>query len=396
MFFTIKRFKRAPLPAVAVLLFSAVISVIICALHASNEAEMSNYEEVYRTVPVEVSVTGLTGTKSNDLEAPEWVLDIFTGEKNLPVLLDGYVKDIQVMSSHIAYSVNGTDSGVILHGITSRSCDQLLRPENGCDILWFEGYDETVFGGEEMLCIIPEGKSALDNGNGEVVLNFKYTVSQTEINEFQCTLKIVGTYIGGDKSSIYCPFSVVDRIYGALSEGLVIDTLSATLADNERLQEFRNIMKYWFLEPTPLGQQVYWGRMGYSYYPYALDIDDSILQKTADILQNSIRINRICTAIIFVISAVAGFLIGFLMIRNRKRDIALMRILGKSNVAVYWNFVLEQMSCIILGIIAGGAYNLWRPINRIAIFAMIYYIGLSAALAIFLRKTLLTTIKEDE
>ena len=31
MFFTIKRFKRAPLPAVAVLLFSAVISVIICA-----------------------------------------------------------------------------------------------------------------------------------------------------------------------------------------------------------------------------------------------------------------------------------------------------------------------------------------------------------------------------
>ena len=84
------------------------------------------------------------------------------------------------------------------------------------------------------------------------------------------------------------------------------------------------------------------------------------------------------------------------MIRNRKRDIALMRILGKSNVAVYWNFVLEQMSCIILGIIAGGAYNLWRPINRIAIFAMIYYIGLSAALAIFLRKNLLTTIKEDE
>jgi hypothetical protein len=54
------------------------------------------------------------------------------------------------------------------------------------------------------------------------------------------------------------------------------------------------------------------------------------------------------------------------------------------------------MTCIFLGIIAGGAFNLWRPIGTLAAFALIYFIGLSLALVVFLRKNLLTTIKEDE
>ena len=391
-----------PFSAISVLLFSTVISIIICALHASNEAEISNYEEVYRTIPVEVTVTNLMGTKSDDLEAPRWVLDVFTGENILPVLLDTYVKDLQIMSSHIAYLANEMNLETNLKGITSCFCDPLLQSENGCEIVWHDEYNETVFRGEEMLCIIPEGKSILDNGNGEVELEVLSAVSHEGSSEdftkskYKCTLKIVGTYIGGDGVSIYCPYIVVENIYKILGEELKLDALSATLVDNELLNEFRNLKAYWFVEASLLGQQVYWGRMGYNYYPYALVIDDYILQKTANILEDSIRFNRACTAIVFVLSAVAGFLIGFLMIRNRKREIMLMRTVGESNLGVYFGFVIEQMMCILLGIIIGGAFNLWRPVDKLLIFALIYYVGLTVALCVFLRKNLLITIKEDE
>ena len=50
---TLKSLKRAPVRAVAVLLFAAVITMIICALQASNEAELQNYEENIKNVSLE-------------------------------------------------------------------------------------------------------------------------------------------------------------------------------------------------------------------------------------------------------------------------------------------------------------------------------------------------------
>ena len=79
---TLKNLKRAPVRAVAVLLFAAVISMIICALHASNEAELRNYEEVWQSVPITVTVTDPKG-KSDDLLIDSWVLDLF--ERDEPI-----------------------------------------------------------------------------------------------------------------------------------------------------------------------------------------------------------------------------------------------------------------------------------------------------------------------
>jgi hypothetical protein len=73
-----------------------------------------------------------------------------------------------------------------------------------------------------------------------------------------------------------------------------------------------------------------------------------------------------------------------------------MRTLGEANGRVYCSFALEQMVCVILGTAAGGAYFAWQPVGRLLLFALIYFVGLSAALLVFLRKNLLSTMKEDE
>ena len=73
-----------------------------------------------------------------------------------------------------------------------------------------------------------------------------------------------------------------------------------------------------------------------------------------------------------------------------------MRTMGTPNRSVYFGFALEQMLCVIVGIVLGGANHQWQPINRLGTLVVTYFIGLTTALLIFLRKNLLASIKEDE
>jgi cell division protein FtsX len=127
-----------------------------------------------------------------------------------------------------------------------------------------------------------------------------------------------------------------------------------------------------------------------------LDIADENLFDLSAILEESIKFNRTVTLIVVALSVIAGFLVGFLMVRRRKRDILLMRMVGESNARVYVGFALEQMICIILGIAIGGAYYKWNPINNLVIFAVAYFIALTLALVIFMSKKLINNVKEDE
>ena len=395
---TMKRMLRAPLPQIAVLLFATAVSIIICTLHAASQEELRNYENVYQTIPVELTVTNLSATRAEDLEIPSWYLSVFTS-MNTDSLAE-YVKDVQVKSSHVLTAVNGIGYPATLVGITSISCDEQLLPENGCNITWMDGYDETIFSGNEALCIVP--KDLLINIDAEeqkLVMDFSYIITnglyeEPEVHECQRTFTVAGTYLGGDGISIYCPYPVVEQIYRQLRENQTLDSLGATLSDNDRLEETREKMAAWFATPNPLGEKTEWGDRGY--YEFALDIDDALLVKTTAAMENSMAINRVCTLIVYVISTTAGFLIGFLMVRSRKKEIALMRTMGTPNRSVYFCFALEQMLCVIVGIVLGGVNNHWNPIDHLGILAATYFVGLTIALLVFLRKNLLTTIKEDE
>ena len=446
---TLKNLKRAPVRAVAVLLFAAVISMIICALQASNEAELRSYEETLRKAPITITLTDPTGTKNDELWPSYWVLDIFTGRQNITLMdlavlerlenaenpesvdiqsllisisLAEYVKDIQVKMQQLIDAVNGQKyKNPLLFGISSLASDKLLLPEHGCVITWKEGYDENVFRGDEPVCLIPEAMAEeYDNGSGEAVLDFSgekqvATIIDGKIQvvleetKYQHTFKIVGTYTGGDELSVYCPYTNVEEICSQIGQMPLIWSMSATLADNNRLEEFREKMSMCFIEPSPDSNEIprkyrvkylHFDNSTHSeeteYYLYALDIKDNRLFDLSAVLEESIRFNRIVKIIVAALSSVSGFLVGFLMIRRRKREILLMRMVGESNTRVYVGFALEQMICIILGIVIGGAYYNWNPINNLAIFAVAYFVALSLALAIFMSKKLIKNIKEDE
>ena len=180
--------------------------------------------------------------------------------------------------------------------------------------------------------------------------------------------------------------------------GGVFDAASAVFVDNYKLEEFRDEMLDWFPEPNDTGEKTYWerGYHGLHYYPVAMKIDDSKLHAASAAMENSIKINSMCAYIVLGLSAVAGFFVGFLAIRSRKREITLMRSLGNSGLSIFAGCCAEQLLCLIIGTAVGGAAFMWRPLEQIGLFMGIYFIGTILSLVIFISRNLLQGQKEDE
>lgn len=405
----VRRIKRQPLPCIAVCLLAAVLSVSLCHLQHSLEEERLSFEQTCNSIPVHFKITELDGSKfRNGNGIAKWAMNEF-------LLKDG---DFNKLSRELFIRVDY--KGVIpeegkeavpttpFSGITSIGAAEELSPSRGSKVRWYDGYDESIFATNHLVCLVPEGfeggdeievtftgkeKQDLVIEGDKVTVSFRY-VKHTE------TLTVVGRYTDEGNETVYCPYktmvSLLDMI--EIAKETCVSYLGATLTNSLDIDKLREVRAKWFAEPNPTGEQTPWeGEEAYSkYYLYALDIEDSLLRTLESNMKNSIFLNKFASVIVFILSAGAGFLTGFLIIRSRKREITLMRTVGESNREVYLNFALEQMACALVGIAFGGAYNMWNPIGQLLIFAVVYYVGLSVALAIFLSKNLLATIKEDE
>ena len=392
---------RRPLYSLAVLLFAVVMTVVLCYLHRAGEDEMRSYEQTYASVPVTFRVTDLDGSKPDAIQG--WIADLFTGRGMQPDLAP-FVGQLYTRVSYVgSYTTIEEGYGgfvemansVTVAGIGSFYVAEELTEDWGGEVHWFEGYDESVLGTDHLICLVPEEQKDVQ----EFELTYIHTIAvgfETITRKTSHTLKVAGYYVDKGNSRFYCPYSVMQRIYAQLGASKDIEELCAVLNDNNSLPQLREVASQWFAEPNPAGDKTEWDRFGYPYYLYALDIDDYMLYTLEANMKSSMQLNRLASLAVFILSAGAGFLTGFLVIRSKKREIALMRTMGASHLAIFLELALEQLLCIAAGIFLGGAFFLWQPLRKLALFGGIYCIGLSVALVIFLCKNLLTTIKEDE
>ena len=398
----IRNNMRRPLYSVAVLLFAAVLAVVLCYLYQSGVEEQESFEASYASVPVTFRVTDMTGSKPGSVEG--WVADLFT-DRGLQPNLEPYVGELHTrvsLDGERIYTVMDSNGCpvekkkmITLTGITSTYVAEELTENWGGEIHWYDGFDESILLTDENVCLVPESLK----DERELLLFFrltKHSYNEEQKYESADTYKVVGYYIDEGNTRIYCPYTTIRYVFAKLNLGKMLEEICAILNDNNALEQLYEAVPMWFAEPNPAGEKTPWGRFDYEYYPYALDIDDTMLTNLEYSMKNSMRLNQLASIAIFVMSAGAGFLTGFLVIRSRKREIALMRTMGASHPSIFAELALEQFACIVLGIILGGSYTLWQPMGRLCLFGAIYVSGLTAALLVFLRKNLLTTIKEDE
>lgn len=389
----IKRNLRQPVNNLVVILFAAVLSVCLCWMHKAAEEEQKSLEAAYAAVPVFFKVTDLDGSKVSGPDGIEgWVYDLFT-ERGLKPQLAPYVEQIHM---RVPYSnAMWQYSYVELAGITSTYVAEELTEDWGGQICWNPGFDESCLQAMAYVILVPEvlkdhqeltleiwGRNVI----GERAESYLYTM----------TFQVAGYYIDPGNSTLYCSISAIEDIYAKESGSKPISRLGAVLNDNYQLDGLRETAAMWFAEPNPMGELTEWGRYGYEHYLYAMDIDTSMLTALEASMKNTQTMNRLSAALVFLLSAGAGFLTGFLVVRSRKREITLMRALGAPNAGVFCELALEQLLCVGVGVALGGGYTLWQPIGRLAIFCAVYMAGLTVALGIFLRANLLHTMKEDE
>ncbi len=394
-----KRLRRTPVIAVALILFAAVVSSVLCGLHRDNLAEQAHYDRTWRSIPVTLTVTNLTGTQTDGLDAPAFVLDVFCPESLYYPNLSPYIRNLQWKLHHDIHStgVPGFEEGILV-GINTLSAEAALSPENGAQIFWLSGYDETIFAGEAQVCIVPQRMyQQLADTAQPLILEFQYRVpGLARVTETEIEVLVAGYYTGAGSDRLYGPARVLDGVYEALGEARVIDSVSGTLSDNERLEELKQKRQCWFAAPSATGAATVWGAYDYPSYPNALDIDDSLLRNAKNVLEGSIRINGLCAVAVLALSTAAGFFIGLSVIRSRRREMALLRSMGTPNASIFVGFALENLSCIAIGALLGGAGGRWQPAGQLALFVGIYALSLMVSLLIFMNGNLLAAIKEDE
>lgn len=386
------RIRRMPLISVAVTLFTAIIAMALCGLYSGNLEAQTHYNSIYNKIDVTCTVTNLAGDQSDQLAIPAGTIALFTGSiPSTPSDLMDLLENVQIKGTAQIYW-NGNE--YTLAGITSVRAAQNLWAENGCTIFWNDGYDESIFSENQPVCIIPQKVAEAMEWEISQTGGFPLQLSAIYHGEtdYEGVLRIAGTYRGKDEKTIYCPWDTYVAILRSMGRYETADSLSATLCDNNDLQTLRDTAAYWFAEPNPNAA----GMDEYNGYYHALDINDSQLVQAKTNLDNSLSVNRIAAILVLALSTVTGAFIGFLMIRNRKKEIALMRTMGTPNSRIYVSFVIEQMIFVVLGAIVGGSKFMWNPVSWLILFVCVYFIGLSAALLVMLSKNLLTTIKEDE
>ncbi len=378
------------------LAFALIVSASLCHLEHENRKTEGAIEQACASIAVKVYVTNLTGNRRNNLQISGWVGDIFQ-MKNMT----RYTTDLKMVMNH---EINDPECGFYGYRITAATtvdAVQMLDPYKGSTVIYYPGYDASLFQGDEFVCLIPQWLENSVGEDGTIQISLCcYHESHEKYYTQEFAFAVAGTYDTvmnqSDEKQFYCPYGTLSRVQSRMGCERVIDNISAMLIDNSTIDEFKEYAYMWFAEVDPSGEQTEWGLLGHRYYPYALDIDDTELRRVNATLKTSLAINAFASLMVFILSAGAGFFLGFLMIRSRKREIILMRTLGRANFSIYLSYALEQMLCILAGVALGGLAFRWEPVRYLCTFAGIYFVGLSAALILFLNSRLLTTVKEDE
>ena len=205
-----KQMRKRTSLCLVVVLTALAFSLALCMLQRSRAQMAARIEEVYDNLEVRCSVTNLTGTQSDQLNLPDWVLRLFDGEKTYGNFQDNdlfapYVRDVQVRST-VYCTTPGDQDRLTLSGVTGLKADSSLLAPSGCTVIWREGFGEDMFRGRGFSLLLPEEQAHLVDGDGYVTLEF----TGVEGDNIQHRFLAAGTYTGGS-GRLYCSGSCVRR-----------------------------------------------------------------------------------------------------------------------------------------------------------------------------------------
>jgi len=149
-----------------------------------------------------------------------------------------------------------------------------------------------------------------------------------------------------------------------------------TLKNTDKLDSFREY----------LDKQGYSEAGNINFNRTTIVIQDKNLMETIKTLDNYIKLMDILMPIMFVLFGVIGFIVSYLLIRNRINELAIMRSMGAVKAHVFLSFFMEQLILFIIGIIPviifGAIFPEYFIYYRLSLgfFILSYLVGTGLAL----------------
>ena len=390
--FALLSIQRGGVRTFVVCMVSGVLMLVFCVLSYTGKHYELERQTLTENTKIEGYFTNMTGNRISNLgvdaaylhqlEDSGYIEDIETTlyreyfhyyYQGIPVHADGRTETVAEIelpdpqSQPFAYEkfINASKEQPCLLYTTDFSAVGELFYSDRPKVEWKDGYDESVFAkrygqGAVTPCLISEqmkeeqGISLGDKIRVTVVLGSVYTMNYTQMD-----FTVVGAYAGdGAGNHILLPFEAFRPwvLSEAYSDGnkfeiemkeYELDTIRFTVADAGKLIEFKDYLQSEGFSQLRERKEI----------RNVIVLKDTQYQKTKKQLEEKIKYMNLLYPVLYVLTGIIGFLVAYLLMRNRKGELALMQSMGTERWKVFCCFFLEQAMLSLTGI--GIVWLVW-------------------------------------
>jgi len=380
LWYTARRMIRSPAACASVVCVVGALCVLLLWLADMSSHQDALIDAAYDDIIIRCTVSDSKGNV-NDIMINWGYVKNFTDDA---YPLYNYISDPWFKQS-VTYVISERPelSGALV-GINNIRADLRLLPENGAMITYADGYSEESFKSDDDIVWLD--KDYLDS-----LGLFVGDVLRLSVMGIERDFMIAGYYTppaSADMSAdIYTSWNAPRRLAIEAGEGTSLDSLSFAVADNRKLQRFKELAAESFLSvdiyaahPTDFRQSML----------SALTIHDEIFTITLRAAQKNGFLLDLLIAALYFLSVAVGFLTSFIFTRNRKREIFLLFSFGLKRASILGMMCLEQAALAVTGaMIACLLSPDLASLTKAGVLCLSFLAGTVLSVLLIMRKSLL-------
>ena len=398
-----------------VLLFTAVVTVFMLLYPQLIRETKQHLEEAYSETIVKGWIYNAADYVAPNIPEDDWQKLLDSGffsehatymEMHCELLrkdiLDGKSGSsdesrLRAMQLHLAEIPTIFKGNSKIRGYSSFSaCDDLMRVRD--KITWEEGYSEASWESDERICIISD-RWGYELGETIPVMVEK-VLGPSDASQIIVRLKVVGLHPGTSVGTdCIIPIGTMNQMcedamdtFAELKAfkqwDFAPNSFIFTFEDNRRIEESKELFD----------------EMGYDgsgEHGLRIAIDDRILQGTVAPIESNLALLEGLYLFFFVMVTAIGFFLCFLLVRGRKAEYAIMRMLGESTMQITLKVLLEQSLLCLLGILFASLFVRMTGLGTVdllicTITMLCYSFGAAVAVLMTVRVNVMEILRDKE
>jgi hypothetical protein len=216
-----------------------------------------------------------------------------------------------------------------------------------------------------------------------------------------CILKIAGSFESVETAEqtvipdVIAPIKWVKAVFHENEVDFYADSASFSVKDPMALNEFKAAMKGMGLLPVnPQTADMASGD--------ALVINDETFIRSAEGLQNNLRLLNLFSPLLMAVVLLIGFVVSHITIQNRQSEFAAMRSLGVKKTFCHAVYLIESIILTLIGGFIGASTMLLAGVSVTAgliaamIFLLTYMLGVLTAVQLLGRVSVITMLTKPD